>query len=519
MTAVREAPLIPGFSGLVEIGSGGFATVYRARREAFDQTVAVKVVHLGGAPESVRMRFDRERRALGSLAHHPHIVTVYDGGITASGAPFLVMEYLPDGALEKQAGRLSVAEVLRIGVQLAGALETAHRSNVLHRDVKPANVLRSRYGDPVLADFGIARLAGGSRTTSGVVTASLAYAPPEVLEAKQPGPASDVWSLAATLVCLLTGRPPFAAEVGDAGTPALIARILRDEPPDLVAHGVPADVAVPLLAAMTHDLRRRTGTALKFAESLQAVQKARGETVAPAVVDGTPSQRATPTEQPALADQMPAPRPAPMTSDEHTVHTVPFLRPTSSEGRAATSLRGRRWRRLIGSLLVSALVAAVGVVIIGGVLEAVDDSPSPEATSTPSQTGTQQNESQPPVSRAAPQLSFTGVEAGTWSGRLVSADDGSQLGEDVVITLPKGSNTGQKKSTFYLADGISCTSRVGLISRSEGQLGLSDVPYDPDGACSAIPFSLTPSGNALIYSHEAPDAPGAFATAILTRKF
>src|SRR5205807_6212098 len=140
---------------------------------------------------------------------HPNIVTVYDSGFTKSGVPYLAMEYLARGSLfdqVKSAGPQRWEEVLGLGVRLAGALETAHRQGVLHRDIKPENVLMSNFGEPKLADFGIAHVVGGPE--SGSVQLSVLHAPPEVVEGKAATEASDVYALASTLFTLAWGRPP-----------------------------------------------------------------------------------------------------------------------------------------------------------------------------------------------------------------------------------------------------------------------------------------------------------------------
>ncbi len=277
---------IDGYDRAVEIGRGGFAVVYRARRVAFAQDVAIKVLS-GRIDETTAARFDRERQVLGALAQHPHIVTVYDSGTTATGSPFLVMEYLPGGPLSgrlAQRGPLGVREVVDIAVKLCGALETAHRTGILHRDIKPDNVLLSRYGEPVLADFGIARMRGALQTESGVVTATLSHAPPEVLDGHQPLPQSDVYSLASTLYALLAGSAPFVRDT-DASISPLLARVLRDPVPDLRPRGVPDGVCALLEQAMAKDPAGRPRSALELGRAFQQVQRQHGEAVSGLVVE------------------------------------------------------------------------------------------------------------------------------------------------------------------------------------------------------------------------------------------
>ncbi|MGZ6979453.1 MAG: serine/threonine-protein kinase, partial [Acidimicrobiia bacterium] len=147
---------VPGYGNLVEIGRGGFGVVYRAEQADVHRVVAIKI--LSGYDEDARRRFDREREAMGILSSHPNIVTVYASGF-AGDYPYLVMEYLDRGSVadELAHGPMSWREAIDIGVKLSGALQAAHSAGILHRDVKPENVLVSAYGEPKLADFGIAR--------------------------------------------------------------------------------------------------------------------------------------------------------------------------------------------------------------------------------------------------------------------------------------------------------------------------------------------------------------------------
>ena len=183
-----------GFDNVEEIGHGGFGVVYRCAQPMLDRAVAVKVLITDLDPENLD-RFLREQRAMGRLSGHPHIMNVLQVGVLASGRPFIVMPYHAKDSLEvliRRHGPLDWCETLTIGVKLAGALEAAHRAGTLHRDVKPGNILLTDYGEPQLTDFGIARIAGGFETATGVITGSPAFTAPEVLEGASPTPASDV---------------------------------------------------------------------------------------------------------------------------------------------------------------------------------------------------------------------------------------------------------------------------------------------------------------------------------------
>ena len=226
-------------------------------------------------------RFLREQRAMGRLSGHPHIMNVFQVGVLASGRPFIVMPYHAKDSLEeliRRHGTLDWRETLSIGVKLAGALEAAHRAGTLHRDVKPGNILLTDYGEPQLTDFGIARIAGGFETATGVIAGSPAYTAPEVLEGGSPTPASDVYSLGATLFCALTGHAAFERRTGEQVF-AQFLRVTSQPTPDLREQGLPADVAAIIERAMARDPADRPATAAEFGEELREIQRRNGVTV------------------------------------------------------------------------------------------------------------------------------------------------------------------------------------------------------------------------------------------------
>ena len=264
-----------GFDEADEIGRGGFGIVYRCTQAALDRTVAVKVLTADLAEN--RERFLREQRAMGRLTGHPNIVGVLQVGEMESGHPYLVMQYHRRGSLEariRRHGLLPLEEVLRLGVKMAGALETAHRVGILHRDIKPGNILYTDYGEPALSDFGIAHITGGFRTATGTFTGSPAFTAPEMLSGDPPSRASDVYGLGATLFAALTGHAAFERRSGE----QLVAQFLRiasESAPDLRDSGIPGDVAAVVEKAMSRDPHDRP-SALEFGEELQRVQARHG---------------------------------------------------------------------------------------------------------------------------------------------------------------------------------------------------------------------------------------------------
>jgi len=278
VTGLTDA--VPGIVDAEPIGSGGFGRVYRARQPAFDRDVAVKLLDGRVDDDATARRFRRECRTLGTLAGHPNIVAVHDAGVTPAGNPYLVMPFLSRGSLTdelRRLGRLPWQRVAAIGVQLAGALHTAHQAGILHRDIKPANVLVSNYGEPLLADFGVAIEQTGTVGTTTTSAITPAFCAPELLSSGGPTVASDVYSLAATLYTLLTGRDPFArADRGADGDSlmAMIARIVTLDPPDLRADGVPGPLAAVIESALAKNPADRPASALAFGQALQQAEAA-----------------------------------------------------------------------------------------------------------------------------------------------------------------------------------------------------------------------------------------------------
>jgi serine/threonine protein kinase len=214
-----EGRLVAGRYRLVaSLGEGGMGVAWQARDEHLDRDVVLKqlVLPAGLRAEERRTlteRMQREARAAGRLKH-PAIVTVHDQISDGDGLPWIVMELVRGpslAAIVREAGPLPPARVARIGAQLAGALAAAHAAGIVHRDVKPANVLVE--GDRVvLTDFGIAAWEGDlTLTPSGVMIGTPAYMAPEQVHGQASSPASDVWSLGATLYTAVEGRPAFAA--------------------------------------------------------------------------------------------------------------------------------------------------------------------------------------------------------------------------------------------------------------------------------------------------------------------
>ncbi|AYF77828.1 protein kinase [Nocardia yunnanensis] len=266
-----------GFDDAREIGRGGFGVVYRCVEQSLDRLVAVKVLDMRSTDEE-RARFLREQRALGRFGGHPHIVQVLSADVTVTGRPYLVMPFYPLGSLRerlRQQGPLPWPEALSIGVKIAGALAAAHTLGIVHRDVNPANILLSDYGEPLLSDFGIASVGGVFENPSGLIAGTPAFTAPEVLRGAEPAQAADIYGLGATLFCLLTGHAAFERRPGESMV-AQFVRITSEPIPDLREAGVPALLSAALESAMAHDPSDRPGTAREFGDRLRNIQFATG---------------------------------------------------------------------------------------------------------------------------------------------------------------------------------------------------------------------------------------------------
>jgi serine/threonine-protein kinase PknK len=264
-----------GFDDAEEIGRGGFGIVFRCTQAALDRTVAVKV--LTADLDENRDRFLREQRAMGRLTGHPNIVGVLHVGETASGHPYLVMQYHRRGSLDarlRRVGPLPLDEVLRLGVKMAGALATAHRVGILHRDIKPANILYTDYGEPALSDFGIAHITGGFKTATGTYTGSPAFTAPEILSGDPPSPASDVYGLGSTLFSALTGHAAFERRSGEQVVTQFL-RIATEAAPDLRESGIADDIAAVIEGAMSRNPHDRPSP-LALGEELKQAQARHG---------------------------------------------------------------------------------------------------------------------------------------------------------------------------------------------------------------------------------------------------
>ncbi|WP_159620114.1 serine/threonine protein kinase [Ruania rhizosphaerae] len=326
-----DAPTIPGFQLLRPLGHGGFSDVYLYLQQMPRRDVAIKVLRTDSLTPEARARFAAEAHLMARLSGHTGIADVLAADVDADGEPYLVMEYCPGGSLGEvyRTQSMTVPDVLRLGVRLACALESAHQQGIVHRDVKPANILLTEYGMAVLADFGISTIDDAfpeARTTrleldlldhpSSAVGMSLPWAAPEALATPPVSDArSDQYGLTATLYSLLEGRSPHEIPDGPNGSAHLTGRIRSGFVAAMARTDVPPSLEDLLRSGMAHAPSDRFDSCLELALALQEVQRELGAGVtalevprgvgplpSPAdpaptqIPDGVPSPAATVTE-------------------------------------------------------------------------------------------------------------------------------------------------------------------------------------------------------------------------------
>ncbi len=361
------------YSLVREVGRGGMGAVWLGRDESLGREVALKRIGLlPGADSTDLARAEREAR-LSAQLNHPHVVTVFDVVVDAdTGGHWLVMEYVDGtdlGKLVRAEGRLSPDDAAGLLAQAADALVAAHAAGIVHRDVKPSNILVDRNRQVKLTDFGIARTAGDAALTqTGLVTGSPAYLAPEVASGHRGDEASDVWSLGATLFHALSGRPPY--DVSDHVLGGLY-RLVNEEPPRLPDAGRLG----PLLeATMVRDPSARW--------SMEQVRDVLAGRADPGTTPKPASLTAGRAEDPTSTRQLGTVR-----SEGTQARAVPPPPPPAAP-RSPSPVPARRRRLLLGLAALALVVVVAGVLFAlrrdGGQGSGAATTPSPSAS--PSQT-------------------------------------------------------------------------------------------------------------------------------------
>ena len=365
-----------------KFGEGGMATVYKAYDTRLDRHVAVKVIATAqqNSPDFLK-RFEREAKALGKLSH-PHIVNVHDYG-EQDGAPYLVMEFLPGGTLKKQMGKpMSYQKASKIVASVARALEYAHQRSIIHRDVKPANILMTDSGMPMLTDFGIAKILEEEQTTAltgvGVGIGKPEYMSPEQGQGLPVDQRADIYALGVVFFELVTGRKPYQAD-----TPMAIILKSMSEPlprPQSFVPSLPDEVEKVIFKALAKKPQDRYQDMGAFADTLENLSQQSPSTQS-TVVDTKSADDVATIAYPSTPsyDSMPAPvAPQPPSYPGIPHQQVPPTYQTMPP--SVEKKKGRSWTMwaIIGGLVLVVLICG-GVLLLGGGLVAL----GLEATSTP----------------------------------------------------------------------------------------------------------------------------------------
>ncbi|MFB7249302.1 protein kinase [Microbacterium sp. NPDC056234] len=402
------------------VGKGGMATVYRAEDTHLGRTVAIKMIHDGGGDaESSVDRAHTEKALLASL-NHPSLVTLFDARLERTGAQYLVMEYIdgPTLAARMAEGPIPPPQLARITRDLAKGLDAAHAAGIIHRDVKPSNVLMAPTGDPgmpwaaKLADFGIACSVERSPMTSpGIVLGTLMYMAPEQLSDSDPGTAVDVFSLGLVVLEALTGEPGYPAVGSDRR-----AAVMRLSVPPTIPDTVDAEWR-DLLERMTRIDPAERPTAAEVARAARALAKR----------SGTAPYAAT------------VPAPAPHTDGPGTTHDrkAPPTAPTTVLPPAAADSRVRR-RIGLGAALVAVL--AIATAGTAALTEPATDFPR-VASVTSLRSADASTEPPAPVEEAPAQVVTEPTDDNSGQGNQGKGDDG----QGNQGNQGKGNNNGNDK--------------------------------------------------------------------------
>ncbi|MEU2676296.1 serine/threonine-protein kinase [Streptomyces sp. NPDC007107] len=438
------------------LGRGGMGKVWRAQDEVLNRTVAVKELTAGlyvaEADRAVlHARTQKEARAAARITH-PAVVTVHDV-IEYDHRPWIVMQYVDGPSLAdatKESGEVEPREAARIGLHVLGALRAAHGAGVLHRDVKPANVLLARDGQVLLTDFGIAAIEGDSTITrTGELVGSIDYLAPERVRGGDPGPASDLWSLGATLYTAVEGSSPFRRT----SPISTMQAVVTEEPPPPV-HGGPL---APVITALLRKDPVDRPTAEETERMLLDAMEGRKPRAAQAHV---PTQRVSEDDLRAFS-----------TPDGSTAQLAqPLPQAPAPPYTTAQTARGGgrgRWRTVV---LVVALAA-----LIGGAAGLIAMKTAGDDRST---TG-------------------RGVEQSADPGPTPSADDGADKAEDKAEDKGAGEDESADQAAKDIPDGwkrVVDPEGFSIVVPEgwERQDNDGQIDYTPDGGAHRIRISLDP---------------------------
>jgi serine/threonine-protein kinase len=338
------------------LGQGGMSAVYKATDPNLRRTVAIKLIHphLSTDPEFVR-RFEQEAAAVAQL-RHPNIIQVFDFNHDAE-VYYMVLEFVPGETLQSRlkalhasSQRLPLADVSRIMATICEAVNYAHRRGMVHRDLKPANVMLDLQGQPILMDFGVAKIVGGQQhTATGAILGTVAYMSPEQIKGAGVDERADIYSLGVMLYEMAAGRPPFE---GDSAMTVMFKHV-NEPPPDISQFNADAPEALKavIVKALAKEPGDRFQSCAEMAAALRAASPAARPVPASTFVAESPAATAAPTSAAAR----------PPASEQSTI-TSPSAAPTVTAVRPARAGLGQRG--LLIGVLALAGVGVIGLLLV-----------------------------------------------------------------------------------------------------------------------------------------------------------
>jgi serine/threonine-protein kinase len=397
------------------LGGGGMAEVYLAHDEVLDRNVALKILReqYAGDEEFVE-RFRREAQSAARLTH-PHIVSIYDRGRSEDGAYYIAMEHVPRGTLKARISRdgaLDPGMATGVALQIADALSEAHENGVIHRDIKPQNVLVTRTGDVKVTDFGIARAAAAPLTSTSAILGTAGYMSPEQAMGEQVGPQSDLYSLGVVLYEMLTGDLPYNAE-----SPVALAMKHVHEPsrsPREVNPNVPEPLDTVILKLLAKNPEDRYASAAELADDLERIRS------------GLPPAAADTDKTTVMAAPLP---PLPAALQEQTTKTAVRAPPAAAPVGAPE--RSGRDRRRIFSILAALLF---GAILLGGGIWALTNF-LPDLGGSKDQSGANQPEApvaEQPSTVLVPDLYYASEAAGVLNNASLQLGNWTDVPNEVV---------------------------------------------------------------------------------------
>jgi serine/threonine protein kinase len=397
---------------LEELGRGSMGVVYRARDPQIGRIVAIKVIHTANASqqeiERFKQRFQREAQAAGRMSH-PGIVTIHDIAEDETGQPYLVMEYIEGAPLDflmvPPAPRPSLTEILDIAIQVAQALDYAHRNGVIHRDIKPANILVTPDGRAKIADFGIAKLAGLDLTQEGHSVGTPSFMSPEQFRGSGVDARSDIFSFGAVLYWMSTGEKPFTGE----SVTEVSFKVAFDAPAPAQQRNaaLPAGLDVVLTRCLAKQPEQRYSSCGELAADLEALKAGRPlsarllPVAAPGVIPTVERTMPVPLSAPIASEGPAAASPGVMGTRGGSVAQTMEISPPAGQARAS----GGWWTKaklVVASVLLLLMIGAVYGLRRGAKVERS----APTTTEKPAvAVAPPVSEAQPPAGAVAPPAS------------------------------------------------------------------------------------------------------------------